>query len=53
MHGGTSKGPTAKEGKERSRGAALRHGGHTKLAKGHHQKMMSLIRKSKDLAHRL
>lgn len=49
MHGGTSRGPITKEGKERSRGAALRHGGHTKRAKAHHLEIRALIRQSKNL----
>lgn len=49
MHGGTSRGPITKEGKERSRQAVLRHGGHTSLAKTHHREVMALIRQSKDL----
>lgn len=48
MHGGTSKGPVTKAGKEGSRRAALRHGGHTKHAKAHHREVMALIRQSKD-----
>ncbi len=34
---------------ERSRGAALRHGGHTKRAKTHHLEITALIRQSKNL----
>lgn len=49
MHGGTSKGPTTKVGKERSRQAALTHGGHTKQAEAHKKKIMALIRQSKNL----
>ena len=49
MHGGTSKGPITKCGKERSRQAVLRHGGHTKQAKAQHREVMSLIRHSKNL----
>jgi len=48
MHGGTTKGPITKAGKERSRQAALRHGGHTKQAKDHHREMMAIIRQSKN-----
>ncbi|MGE0631262.1 MAG: HGGxSTG domain-containing protein [Parachlamydiales bacterium] len=49
MHGGTSRGPKTKAGKERSRLAALKHGGHTKKAKAQHSETMMLIRRSKDL----
>ena len=48
MHGGTTKGPITKAGKERSRQAALRHGGHTKQVKDHHREMMAIIRQSKN-----
>jgi hypothetical protein len=48
MHGGTSKGPKTKAGKERSRLAVLRHGNHTKEAQALHQEGMTLIRQSKD-----
>lgn len=48
MHGGTSKGPITKAGKERSCKAALRHGGHTKQVKAHHREMMTLIRQSRN-----
>ncbi|OGN59094.1 MAG: hypothetical protein A3C42_00835 [Chlamydiae bacterium RIFCSPHIGHO2_02_FULL_45_9] len=49
MHGGTSRGPKTKLGKERSRQAVLRHGGHTKEAKASHREAMDLIRQSKGL----
>lgn len=49
MHGGTAKGPITKAGKERSRQAALRHGGHTKQAKSHHQKVMAILWQSKNV----
>ena len=48
MHGGTSKGPNTKAGKERSRQAALRHGGCTKEALLLRKESIALIRKSKD-----
>jgi len=48
MHGGTAKGPITKAGKERSRQAALRHGGHTKRAKDHYRRVMAVIRQSKN-----
>jgi len=37
-----------KRGKERSRRAVLRHGGHTKKAKILHREAMTLIRQSKN-----
>lgn len=43
MHGGTSKGPKIQAGKEHSRQASLRHGGHTQQAKTHQKKAMDLI----------
>ena len=49
MHGGTARGPRTKEGKERSRLAAFRHGGCTKEAKALHKEAMDLIRQSKNL----
>jgi len=49
MHGGTSKGPITKGGKELSRRAASRHGRYTKQAKDHHREVMALIQKSKQL----
>ncbi len=49
MHGGTSKGPKTKEGKERSRVAALRHGGCTREAQFIRKEVLTLIRQSKDL----
>lgn len=48
IHGGTASGPKTKAGKERSRQAALRHGGHTKEAKAIHRESMNLIRLSKE-----
>ena len=47
MHGGTSKGPITKLGRERSRKAAFRHGGYTKEAKIYHREIRALIRESK------
>jgi hypothetical protein len=47
MHGGTSKGPTTKLGRELSRKAAFRHGGYTKQAKAYYRKITSLIKKIK------
>ena len=47
MHGGKSKGPVTKTGKENSRQAALRHGGCTREALNLQKEVMSLIRKSK------
>lgn len=49
MHGGRSRGPKTRVGKERSRKAALRHGGCTKGALALHREAMSLIRQSKNL----
>jgi len=49
MHGGASKGPKTKDGRERSRLAILKHGSHTKEAKAIHREAMALIRQSKDL----
>ena len=49
MHGGASRGPKSKAGRERSRLALLKHGGHTKEAKAMHREAMALIRQSKDL----
>lgn len=51
MHGGTSKGPRTKQGKERSRIAALRHGAYTKKAQAMYQEARALIRESRDLMH--
>ncbi len=48
MHGGLSTGPKTKAGKERSRRAVLRHGGHTKEAKILHREAMTLIHQSKN-----
>ena len=47
MHGGKSKGPKTKVGKENSRIAALRHGGYTKKSLKMHRESMTLIRQSK------
>ena len=49
MHGGTSKGPKTKQGKERARQAAFRHGGCTREALASHRDSMALIRFSKSL----
>lgn len=49
MHGGTSRGPKTKAGKEHSRQAALRHGGCTKEALSVHKEAMALVRQSKGL----
>lgn len=49
MHGGTSRGPKTKAGKECSRQAALRHGKYTKEAIEEYREIMILIRKSKDV----
>jgi hypothetical protein len=49
MHGGTSRGPKTKSGKQRCRQAALQHGGYTKEARTFHQEAMHLIRQNKDL----
>lgn len=49
MHGGTSKGPITKEGKENSRRAILKHGGYTKDNIMLHRESMALIRQSKNL----
>ena len=51
MHGGTSRGPKTKIGKERARWAALRHGGHTQQARALHRESMDLIRQSKNFLH--
>ena len=48
MHGGTSRGPKTKAGKERSRLAVLRHGNYTKDTKALHLDAMTLIRQIKD-----
>lgn len=53
MHGGTSKGPITKAGKERSRKAAIRHGAYTKQMKTYHREVTTLIRRSKDLLEKL
>ncbi|NGX60491.1 MAG: hypothetical protein KR126chlam3_01666 [Chlamydiae bacterium] len=49
MHGGKSKGPKTKTGKENSRIAALKHGGCTKEALARNRTCRDLIRQSKDL----
>lgn len=49
IHGGKSKGAKTKAGRERSRQAALRHGGYTKEAREMHKEVRELIRRSKDL----
>lgn len=49
MHGGTSKGPKTKKGKERSRLAAYKHGGYTKEMRALHRKSMNLIREIKNM----
>ena len=49
MHGGTSLGPKTKEGKEKARLAAYRHGRQTKQVRQSHKEAMELIRQSKDL----
>jgi len=49
MHGGTSKGPKTKAGREKARLSAFRHGGCTKEAQALHREAMALIRESKDL----
>ncbi len=48
MHGGTSRGPKTKIGKERSRLAVLHHGGYTKEAKAMHKESMLFMRQSKN-----
>ncbi len=49
MHGGTSRGPRTKIGKDRAHQAALRHGGHTQEARALQRAAMDLIRQSKDI----
>ncbi|NGX26213.1 MAG: hypothetical protein K940chlam6_00128 [Chlamydiae bacterium] len=49
MHGGTSKGPVTKAGKELSRLAVLRHGGNTKESLANQKNIMKLIRQSKNV----
>lgn len=49
MHGGTSKGPKTKRGKELSRLAILKHGGYTKKNLKIHKETMTLIRNAKNL----
>ena len=53
MHGGKSRGPTTKEGKNRSRLAAIYHGRYTKESLKLHKESMALIRRSKNLLERL
>jgi hypothetical protein len=48
MHGGTSKGPKTKIGKERARLVAIRHGESTKEAKMMRREAMRLLRQSKE-----
>lgn len=48
MHGGTSRGPKTKKGREHSRLAALRHGKYTQKTRSFHQEAMALIRLSKN-----
>ena len=48
MHGGTAKGPKSKEGKEKSRLAALKHGNCTQKAIAEDKKLRKLIRLSKN-----
>lgn len=48
MHGGQSKGLSTQAGKEKSRQAALKHGGCTK-AIAEHKEAMRLIKMSKDI----
>ena len=49
MHGGKSKGPVTKMGKEQSRQAALRHGGYTKESLSVRKEAASLIQYSKNI----
>jgi len=51
MHGGKSKGPKTLGGKERSRLAALKHGGCTKEAFKQYKEARELIRVSQDRLH--
>jgi len=53
MHGGTSRGPVTKMGKERSRKAALRHGGYTKLSQRQDREVKNIIRISKNFLNKL
>jgi len=48
MHGGTSKGPKTRAGKERVRIASLKDGKYTKQVLAEHNEVMELIRCSKD-----
>jgi hypothetical protein len=52
-HGGKSKGPKTKAGKENSRVAVLKHGGYTKEALEANRECRDLIRESMDLLHSL
>ncbi len=52
MHGGHSRGPRTKAGKERARRAVLKHGEYTKEAKEKHKEVMDLIKASKDMLNR-
>jgi hypothetical protein len=49
MHGGRSKGPITRAGKEIARQAASRHGGCTKKVIAQHKEVMRLIKMSKDI----
>ena len=49
MHGGKSKGPKTKAGKNRARLAVLKHGRFTKEVKAEHRQVMELIRNCKDV----
>jgi len=49
MHGGYSKGPRTRAGKERARHAVLKHGCYTQEAMLEHKKVMQLIRRSKNV----
>lgn len=53
MHGGRSRGPRTKAGKERARRAVLKHGEYTKEARAKHKEVMDLIKTSKDMLNRL
>jgi len=52
MHGGLSRGPRTKAGKERARRAVLKHGEYTKEARVKHKEIMDLIKASKDMLSR-
>jgi hypothetical protein len=49
MHGGTSRGPRSKAGKEHSRLAVFKHGNYTKEAIIEEREVRELIRLSKDM----